>query len=476
MAGIALPSLESVNVELGRRNVLDMTRRTFPTFSENWHHRVLAKFLTRFAKGEIPRGMIFMPPRHGKTEFSSRRTPAFIFGRNPNAKIIACSYTADLAGTISKDVQRIMRDDSYRELFPDVAVGGKYGTEAAYFFTIENGDGYYRAAGIGGGIGGYGASFGLIDDPIKDAKEAESPTYREGIWNWYQSTFYTRLEQPGSILITTTRWHEDDLAGRLLKHAQQQEDADQWEVLNLPAIATSMLHASDLRNAGEALWPSRYPLERLQKIKATLGTSWWQALYQGEPVAPGGDLFKREWFTIVEPDVVPTTGMLWCRFWDAAGTQGDGDYTAGVLVGYHIATQIVYIRHVVRGQWSSGNVDAIMLQTAQSDGRAVRIREEREPGSSGLSVIESHRKLLLGYDYRGMPATGEKTLRWRPMAAAMEGGRVRLVRGPWNQGFIDEAVLAPKGVNDDQLDGAAGGFNELVIGPGPVQVVKLSGF
>lgn len=475
MASLTIPSPAAVNQELGRRNVLDFTRQTFHTFIENWHHQVLAKFLTKFALGYISRGMIFMPPRHGKTEFSSRRTPAFIFGKNPDAKIIATSYTADLAGTISRDVQRIIREAEYQALFPNTQIGGKHDTEAAYFFTITGREGYYRAAGIGGGIGGYGASYGLIDDPIKDAKEAESQVYRDAIWNWYQSTFYTRLEQPGSILLTTTRWHEDDLAGRLLKQ-QTQTGADQWTVLNLPAIAQKVRHALDPRNEGEALWPDRYPLERLLQIKATLGTSWWEALYQGEPVPPGGDLFKREWFPIIPATALPTSNMVRCRYWDAAGTPDDGDWTAGAKLAYHPPTKRIFIEHMVRGQWSTGVVDQIIGQTAITDGFNCRIREEREPGSAGLAVINARRLKLIGYDYRGLPATGEKTLRWKPMAAQAEGHNVILVEGAWNQAFLDEVELAPKGKNDDQLDAASGAFNELVIGSGPIQIVKLAGF
>jgi predicted phage terminase large subunit-like protein len=427
--------------------------------------------------------MIFMPPRHGKTELTTKRMSAFIFGKNPDAHIIGISYGADLAWDNSRGIQQIIRTPEYAELFPNTRIGGKHGKESVEMFTIDGRNGYYVAAGIRGPIGGKGASFGLIDDPVKNAEEAESDVYRDGNWAWYQSTFYPRLESPGAILLTTTRWHDDDLAGRLLKHATQ-EGGDQWEVLNLPAIAEAIRHPKDPREKGEALWPGRYPLTRpdgevgptLTAIRNTIGPSWFQALYQGDPVPPGGDLFKREWFQIVQPSAVPTSNMQWCRFWDAAGSQDAGDYTAGVKMGWHFPTKTSYFVHVVRGQWSTGTVDEIIHSTAISDGYACRVREEREPGSSGLAVINARRKTLVGFDYRGMPATGEKTLRWKPMAAQAEGNNVKLVAGPWNAAFLDELVLAPKGKHDDQIDAAAGAFNELVLGPGQIQVVKLSGF
>src|SRR5688500_797173 len=288
MAGLILPSLNKIARELARRNVLDFTRYTFKTFQENWHHIVLGAFLTAFAKGLIPRGMIFMPPRHGKTEFSSRRTPAFILGRDPDQRVMGCSYGADLAGDISNDIQSIMALEEYRQVFPKAQIGGKHGKQTERMFTMADRLGYYRAAGIGGPIGGYGYGYGIIDDPIKNAKEAESKVIRDGHWNWYQSTFYPRMELPGAILLTTTRWHEDDLAGRLLTEAKS-SGKDQWEVLNLPAIAEEIRHASDPRAVGEALWPDRYPLDRpdgdvgptLNALRATRRTEWFQDPYHG---------------------------------------------------------------------------------------------------------------------------------------------------------------------------------------------------
>lgn len=484
---VILPSPDAVKRELGRRNLLDFTRYTFKKFIENWHHVLLAQFLTRFALGQIPRGMIFMPPRHGKTEFSSLRMPAFIFGKNPDAHIIATSYGDTLARNNSRNVQRIINTPEYAALFPGVRVGGKHGQEATHMFTIEGRDGYYRAAGLDGPIGGYGYSFGLIDDPIKNYQAAESAVVRESAWNWYMSTFYPRAEDPGSILLTTTRWHSDDLAGRLLTKATQ-EGGDQWEVLNIPALITeankAMQHALDPRKVGEALWPARYPWDRpegdigptLKAIRATQTGAMWEALYQGTPVPPGGEMFKREWFGVPLPaSAVPTSNMRRCRFWDAAGSVDKGDYTAGVKVGYHTITKTIFIEHVLRGQWSSGVVDTTIQQTAASDGHSVMIREEREPGSAGMAVIAARLKSLIGYDYAGRPATGEKTLRWRPMAAQAEGYNIKLVAGPWNADFLDELVLAPKGVHDDQIDAAAGAFNELTLGPGPIQIVKLGG-
>ncbi len=470
-----LPSVDAVGRERARRAMLPFVRWTFKGFEESWHHAKVADFLTRFVKGDIKRGMLIMPPRHSKTEFASRRLPALMLGKNPHARIIAASYGADLAKLISRDVQHIIRTPEYQALFPGTCIGGSDDVETGQFWTITGTDGYYRAAGIGGGIGGFGASYGLIDDPIKDAKEAMSQTFRDSVWEWYISTFYPRLELPGHILITMTRWHEDDLAGRLLRASEHDPDADQWDVLTLPAIARGG-NAGDPRDPGEALWPARFPVERLKAIKATM-LDWWDALYQGSPVPPGGGMFERAWFAdrIIPPDAVPTTDIDWCRFWDAAGTKDGGDWTVGARVGLHRATGRTFIRHLVRGQYGPHDVDSTIRVTASADGTGVRVREEQEPGSSGKAVIAARSLKLLGYDYKGIPSTGEKTLRWRPFAAQSQAGNVYLVNGPWIAAFLDELSHAPKGHHDDQIDAVAGAFNELALGYGRMQVVTLRG-
>lgn len=483
MPGLILPSEIDIKRELARRTLLGFTRQTFPKFKENWHHAVLSHYLTGFAMGLYPRLMLFMPPRHGKTESAVRRLSAFIFGRNPDARIIGASYGAELAGSNSKDIQAIMSSPEYQAIFPKTKVGGKKATE--HLFTINGHDGYYRAAGVDGGIGGYGASYGVIDDPIKNEKEAESLTVREGAWGWYRSTFYPRLESPGHILLSTTRWHEDDLAGRLIKEMKTNADADQWVIVNLPALfeiqrnqagdIINHIVAEDPRAEGEALWPEFKNAEELRQVRGVSGPYFFSALFQGTPQAAGGTIFKREWFKIVAPHMVPQNDMTWCRYWDSAGTEGAGDWTAGVLVGYHQPTKTTFIKHVIRGQWSTGTVDAEIQKTAKADGTHVRIREEREGGSSGLAVVTKRQHDLIGFDYRGKLKTGKKETEWKPLAAQCEGGNVFLVQGPWNNDFIDELVQVPKG-HDDQADAAAGGFNELVIGPGAVSVVKLAGF
>jgi hypothetical protein len=252
--------------------------------------------LDKFARLEITRLMIFCPPRHGKSELVSRRLPAYILGRNPDAPIITASYGADLARRMNRDVQRIIDSPSYQEIFPQTRLFGKNIRTLAGGSWLRNSDefeiveysGYYRGAGVGGAITGMGMMYGIIDDPVKNRQDASSATIRQGLWDWYVSTFRTRLAPGGGILITVTTWHEDGLEARLLKLAESSPNADQWTVIRLPAIAEEPVASYDIRQPGEALWPGRYDNDELESTRLTLGSYEWNALYQQRPNPDSG--------------------------------------------------------------------------------------------------------------------------------------------------------------------------------------------
>ncbi len=236
-----------------RRSLLEFTRYTKPDYEVSWHHRLICQRLDALLRGEIRRLMVFAPPRHGKSELISRRLPAYYLGRDPDASIIACSYSAELAARMNRDVQRIIDDPAYARLFPatrlwssQVRTVAKPGTwlRNSDLFEIVNHRGVYRAAGVGGGITGMGATLGIIDDPIKNEEEAYSATVRRNVLDWYKSTFYTRLEKDSRIVLIMTRWHRGDLAGALLEEAAATPDADQWEVLSFPALAQGGGHGT----------------------------------------------------------------------------------------------------------------------------------------------------------------------------------------------------------------------------------------
>ena len=300
----ALAAAELLARRRGRESLLPFTTYTMPTYSVNWHHRLMAAKLDNWAAGRIKRLMLFTPPRHGKSELASRRLPALLFGQNPACHVISCSYSADLASRMNRDVQRIMDGPAYGRLFPDTRLGGaNVRTHAGGWlrnndiFEIVAHGGSYRSAGVGGGITGMGFTRGIIDDPIKNAEEAASPTIREKVWEWYTSAFWTRQAPAAGILLIMTRWHVDDLAGRLLKLQAEDPEADQWEVVNLEAVKTGRAATpGDPRQPTQSLWEDRYGRDFLRAARSTLGSRQFDALYQGNPTQEGGNHFQEAWF------------------------------------------------------------------------------------------------------------------------------------------------------------------------------------
>lgn len=474
--------LSELQAELGRRTLLSFTQYTNSEYEVNWHHRVVGRALDRVLAGKCRRLMIFEPPQNGKSEQVSRRFPAYVFGRKPSTRVIACSYNMSLAQDMSRDVQKIMATEEYRTLFPKTRLASPTDLEKRTQgqFEIVGRRGYYIAAGVDGPITGKTSDIGLIDDPIKNRAEADSETYRDNVWEWYKSAFSTRqFGNTGSIIICLTRWHEDDLAGRLLRLAAENPDADQWEVISLEAIAANHNPAYDPRNIGEALWPSKYPLEELRRRRAGMGEYDWAALYQQRPAPAGGGLFKAEWFANKIVDAAPAT-MRMARGWDTAGTDGDGDYTVGVKIGEEFATQATpdgtqalvstgrfFVLDVVREQLGPDGVDKLIKLTAELDGKDVAQREEKEGGSAGLAVIAARTKSLAGYNYAGVSTTGSKRARSRPFRAQCEAGNVYLLRAPWNKKYLDELQGFPTADHDDQVDGSSASFNSVLLEPVP---------
>ena len=311
-----LPTLEQVRAEKARRvrtsdSLLKFVRFMKPDYVPSWHHTLLAEHLDKVARGEIQRLLISMPPRHGKSELCSRQLPPYLFGRQPTSQIISASYTATLANRMSRDVQRIMDSEPYKLTFADSRIAQRGDrdakrTEAEFEIKITNQylqkrAGTYRAVGVGGGITGHGADYIIIDDPIKNRAEAMSMTYRSRVWDWYTNDLYTRLEHSDSaIILIMTRWHEDDLAGRILSYASREgARGEEWSVLNLPALAEQDTPTElDPRTRDEALWPEKFPVQRLESIRSPsgIGPISFNGLFQGRPSSQSGTIFKLNTF------------------------------------------------------------------------------------------------------------------------------------------------------------------------------------
>jgi predicted phage terminase large subunit-like protein len=420
------------------------------------------------ARRKITRGLVLMPPRHGKSELTSKYTPCWWLGKFPNDQVLLTSYSdrfSKLWGRRARDLFQVYGPSIF-------GVHASTSHAATEDWGLVGYSGTMATAGIHGSIVGRGADLLLIDDPVKDHQAALSPVVRDDIWEWWASSAASRLSPTGVVWIVMTQWHEDDLAGRLMK--DMAEGGERFEVIRMPAIAEE----DELwkvgswewrRKAGEALWPSRWPLDKLELIKQR-NKRWWSALYQQRPIPKGGSLAQREWFPIV--GVMPAPPLMKCRFWDCAGgdgkvkkkSSGDPDWTVGALVARE--NHRYFIEDIIRVQKSPGEINTLIRETAMMDGPEVVIREEMEPGSSGGAIIAMRRALLAGFNYDGRRATGAKQTNWEPMLIQAEGGNFRALRAPWNKAWFEELETGGQ-LHDDQLDAVAGAFKEISLHEGP---------
>lgn len=418
----------------------------------------VAEYVRTGGERGIGRLLLFAPPRHGKSLKVSRLFPAWLFGNLPNTRVIMSSYAVALAKTHSRFVRNLIDSDRYHEFFPSVRIASD--TAASTQWDIAEYGGGVIAAGVGGGITGHGAKLAIIDDPIKGRAEAESEVYRERVHDWYSDDLLTRLEEPGgAIVIMHTRWHTDDLAGWILNG----EDAAEWTVVNLPALAEENDPLG--RQPGQALWPERYDEEKLNKRRARMGEYSFMSLYQQKPLLSTGGLFDIEKIGIIDIKAVPECVQV-VRFYDLAVTaKRSADYTAGVLLGVTADEQFI-ILDVWRGQKEFPDVREAIVQNATIDGAKTRIRLEAEKaGIIGLQELLRDPRMR-AFSVDAVPPEGDKYSRALPVASRVNGGRVKLVRGAWNRAFLDElSVFGANAAHDDQVDALSGAYGMLIEPP-----------
>lgn len=398
--------------------------------------------------------MITLPPRHGKSTLLSHYFPAWYLGIKPDKRVVLTSYQAKYAQTWGRKCRDCVNRWGYR-----FGVQVRKDSRAADHWDLFGHTGGMNTAGVDGAITGRGADVLLIDDPVKNAREALSPAIRAATIDWFNSTAYTRLEPGGAIVLIQTRWHTGDLTGHVL--SSMSGDQEPWVVVNLPAIAGDNDPLG--RAPGEALWPERYPLKVLNDIRSVLGSRWFSSLYQQQPINAEGALILRGWFEVIE---ATPAALKTVRFWDLAATEprdhSDPDYTCGAKLSHDKGT--TFVTDIVRARVTPLKVEQLVLNTAKQDGRTVEIAIEQEGGASGKSLIAHYTRLLQGYKVKGVPPRGDKVLRASPFIAQAEAGNVKLLRGGWNKEFLDEAESFPLGDHDDQIDAVVGAYTELVAG------------
>lgn len=421
------------------------------------HLRLLNDKLLEVALSHSQRLMFFLPPRHGKSELTSRYTPAWFLAMFPDRRVLLASYEADFARQWGRKAREVIERWG-PSLF---GVTTRPESSAADRWDLAGHQGGMQTGGIGGPFTGKGADLMIIDDPVKNAEEAASLTIQERNWDWWRSTARTRLEPGASVILLMTRWHENDLAGRILEH-----EGDEWEVINLPALA---LEADPLgRTEGEALWPERYPVEELGKLAASVGSYFFSAMFQGTPTAREGGMFLQRNFPVWGALDVPTQKIATMRMWDLAATEKktekhDPDWTVGARVAL-TNTGMFVIEDIQRFREPPGKVEAAIRNIAAQDGPGVRIGIEQEPGAAGKSLAVHYQiNVLPGYPVFVIPARGDKVTRAQAYSALTEQGRVALVRASWNQAFFDEHEPFPRGAHDDIVDACSSAINHLTM-------------
>ncbi len=414
------------------------------------HHRLLLDRLDAISRGDIDRLMVLMPPGSAKSTYASFLFPAWWFTQHPNSSVIATSHTTSLAEHFGRQVRGLVQ-----EYGNELGYGLHAGRQAAgHWQTTCKGD--YFATGIRGPLIGRRADLAIIDDPIKSQADADSPVLRERVWNWYRFDLTTRLKPLGRIVLIMTRWHEDDLAARLLA-----QNPEEWHVIRLPALAEEGDPLG--RIAGAALWPDWEDERALLRRHDTIGERAWSAMYQQSPRPIVGSLFKTACIDILDTPPIRTTGMV-ARAWDLAATVATGgndpDWTAGVKLardetGRFIVLDVVHLRGTPL------DVEAAIVEAARIDGKSVTIGLPEDPGQAGKHQASYLVRRLAGYTTATSRETGAKSTRAAPVASQVEARNFAMVRAKWNHALLEELRDFPFGRKDDQVDALSRAFTML---------------
>lgn len=424
-----------------------------PDYEFNWHHVELIEALQRLADRQTRRLIVMMPPRHGKSELVSRLFPAWILGRDPSEQIITSSYSADLASAMNRDCQRIMTSGEYREIFPKTKLPeGKMANAVRNNsrFDIVGQKGYYVSAGVGGGITGVGCTVGIIDDPVKNAQEADSATYRESAWEWYTTTFKTRFEPRAIEVVCQTRWHEDDLTGRIL---QTVGSDPQTEIISFPALAESK---ERYRNIGEALWDDKYDRESLLSKQSEVGSRAWSALYQQRPSPDEGGLIKKQWFVEYDPKTVDFSENPAKFYLDTAYTDKERNDPTAALAYVRIGADI-YLTGGFSKQIDFNVQMTFVPEFAREHGYTNKSLILVEPKATGKSLVQVLKKNTAMNIKEAEAPKESKVARVNSVAAMIEAGRVHVPKGQiWVLDFLNECAAFPNAAHDDMVDCLSG--------------------
>lgn len=429
---------------MSRTHLLDFTTHVSPEYKPGRFHRALAAALDEVVEGSCKRLIVTAPPRHGKSRLVSQCLPPYFLGRYPGAKVFAASYSAAISMSNARAVKQIIELPQYGLLFPHVKLPEKNErgkVDKANEFDC-GGDSKYVCLGVGAGTGGRGMTLGIIDDPYRNEAEASSPEIREKVWEWWQHDFVTRDDGDARIVILHTRWHADDLIGRLLR-----ERGKEWKLINFPALDSD----------GTPLWPERFGKDWAELKQAEVGPRSWAALYQQTPVPSGGAVLRDDWFrffkrdrwTITRPDNTKLDANTWQKFIsvDVAMKEAEGnDYT--VMACWAIAPdKKLYLMDLRRQRMDSPGVLRMLASSRDWFGPAVIYLETNGAGLPIFQMANEMKLPVMGYDMHV-----DKVVRANAASPWFARGDVWFAESAWTADLLVELTSFPFAAHDDQMD------------------------
>ncbi len=426
------------------------------------HHRMLLARLARLMSdhGKGGRLMVHMPPGSAKSTYGSVIFPAWALAAEPRTSVLLACHTASLAEHFGRAVRHLAGDHA-----PRLGYGLLTSERAAGRFATDRGGSFF-ACGVNGPLTGRRAELVIVDDPIKSIAEADSLAVRDALYEWFRVDLMTRLRPGGRVVLIMTRWHNDDLAGRLAADGG-------WDVLRLPALA----EADDPlgRSEGAPLWPDWEDGDALEQKRASVGERAWAALYQQAPRLAEGSMFAVDKIHTIKSSVLPMVRDV-VRGWDLAATEsvagGNPDWTVGVKCA-RMEDGRFAILDVARTRAAPAAVEDFIAITAERDGTEVKISLPQDPGQAGKYQVQQLAKRLAGYRLMPSREVGSKQLRAGPVASQIDAGNMFMAIAPWNQTLLDELKDFPFGSKDDQVDALSRAFLAVTDAPQPARVVRV---
>ena len=419
-----------------KNDFMSFVKYVWPDFIEGSHHKIMADKFNKVAKGELKRIIINMAPRHTKSEFSSYLLPAWMIGKNPKLKIIQATHTTELAVRFGRKAKHLIDSEEYQKIYPtklreDSKAAGRWET---------NEGGEYFAAGVGGSITGRGADLLIIDDPHSE-QDALNVNALDRTWEWYTSGPRQRLQPGGIIVVVMTRWNMKDLTGRLI-NAQKEAKADQWEVIEFPAILPN----------NKPVWPEYWKLEELESVKASLAIGKWNAQYQQNPTAEEGSIIKREWWNLWDKDLPPLYHVI--QSYDTAFLKKEtADYSAITTWGVFYPTEDsgpnLILLDVVKDRFEFPELRRVALEQYNYWKPESVIVEGKASGMPLTFELRKQGIPVINYT----PSRGnDKHARVNAVAPLFESGQIWATDDKFTEEVIEECAAFPYGDHDDLVD------------------------